>query len=118
MSSSHLHHYHPLTPACAAIARKRGAFLSRISALPLRRAPKSSKLRELGSEELTEAGTPRVLNEAWLFTLPNNSPNWESISTPAGPPSSMRKAVVRAPFARSLIPDLKSCIGLASNCVG
>ena len=58
------------------------------------------------------------LKRGWCDRLPNNSPNWESMSTPAGPPSSIRKAVVRAPVAKSSIPDLKSCIGLASNCVG
>ena len=49
---------------------------------------------------------------------PNSSPNWESMSMPAGPPSSIRNAVVRAPFARSSIPDCKSCIGLAANRFG
>ena len=35
----------------------------------LSRAPTSSNVKELGSDELTEAGTPLVLMDAWLFTF-------------------------------------------------
>ena len=35
----------------------------------LSRAPTSSNVKELGSDEVTEAGTPLVLMDAWLFTF-------------------------------------------------